>query len=189
MQGAQHYRRPPFEDALEAWKTLLKSRGFPLDMIWVLEEILCFERDATTQAGIKLGFQTQFTPHPEGAAKFVYHHFAEMDSRIAFYRLGSSRNRSICMLLCDPWFEPKSASDGYVRQDDWLISFYPGAQDEIEEVTDADRWHARIVRGRPLTAVDFCMTIGALRELKAHGRVLDPNERFGLKIIRSMQEK
>jgi hypothetical protein len=30
------------------------------------------------------------------------------------------------------------------------------------------------------------MTLAALRELKAHGRVLTPDERFGLKILRSM---
>ena len=43
------------------------------------------------------------------------------------------------------------------------------------------------MRGRPLSAVDFCMTLAALRELKAHGRVLTPDERFGLKILRSMR--
>jgi len=43
------------------------------------------------------------------------------------------------------------------------------------------------VRGRPLSAVDFCMTLSALRELRAHGRVLTPDERFGLKILRSLQ--
>jgi hypothetical protein len=189
MQESRHYRRPPFEDALEAWKSLLKSRGFHDDLVWILEENLCFEKDPTSEAGIKLGFQTEFTPHPEGAAKFIYHHFAETDVRITFYRLGASRNRSVCMLLCDDWFEPKTGKEGYTRKDDWLISFYPGPAEEIEEITDPNRWRDRVVRGRPLTAVDFCMTIEALRELKAHGRVLEPTERFGLKIIRSMQQK
>ena len=32
-------------------------------------------------------------------------------------------------------------------------------------------------------------TISALRELKAHGRVLTPDERFGLQILRSMQQR
>lgn len=189
MEIARHYRRPPFEDALDAWKTLLKSRGFSTDIVWILEENLCFEKDLGTTAGIKMGFQTQFTPHPDGAAKFVYHHFAETDVRVVFYRLGSSNGRSVCMLLCDGWFEPKTESDGYVRRDDWLISFHPDPAEEIEEVTESGRWRNRVIRGRPLTAVDFCMTIAALRELKAHGRVLDANERFGLKIIRSMQQK
>ena len=76
---------------------------------------------------------------------------------------------------------------GYVRRDDWLVSFFPGAVEDIEEITDAKRWQERVVRGRPLSAVDFCMTLAALRELKAHGRVLTPDERFGLKILRSMQ--
>ena len=54
-------------------------------------------------------------------------------------------------------------------------------------MTEAKRWHKRFVRGRPLSAVDFCMTLAALRELKAHGRVLTPDERFGLNILRSMR--
>ena len=37
--------------------------------------------------------------------------------------------------------------------------------------------------------VDFCMTMAALSELKAHGRVLTPDERFGLQILRSMQHR
>jgi hypothetical protein len=189
MENAVRHRRPPFEDVLEAWTSLLKSRGYPTDVVWVLEENLCFEKDPTTKVGIKLGFQTKFTPHPEGSAKFIYHHFAESDARLVFYRLGSNGNRSVCMLLCDTWFEPKTESDGYLRHDKWLISFYPGPAEEVEEISDPERWRDRVVRGRPLTAMDFCMTISALRELKAHGRVLDPNERFGLKIIRSMQQK
>ncbi|MGH7866740.1 MAG: hypothetical protein ACREP9_03670, partial [Candidatus Dormibacteraceae bacterium] len=95
--------------------------------------------------------------------------------------------RSICLLLCDPWFEPKGETEGYVRRDEWLVSFFPGPREEIEEVTDTKRWQERVVRGRPLSAVDFCMTLAALRELKAHGRVLTPDERFGLKILRSLR--
>src|SRR5688572_9370572 len=189
MDTAHQYRRPVFEDALEAWKALLKSRGFSDDLLWILEENLCFEKDPSTPVGVKLGFQTLFTPYPADGAKVGYHHFAETDARVVFYRLGASRGRSVCMLLCDPWFEPKKESEGYVRRDDWLISFYPGLAEEIEDVTDAKRWKERVVRGRPLSAVDFCMTFAALHELKAHGRVLAPDERFGLKILRSMQTR
>jgi hypothetical protein len=74
-----------------------------------------------------------------------------------------------------------------VRHDQWGISFHPGQPNEIEEINDPTRWRQRIVRGRPLTALDFCMTVSALEELKAHGRVLDADERLGLKILRSMQ--
>ena len=187
METAHRYQRPPFEDALEAWKALLTKHGFSTEIVWILDENLCFERDPETAAGVKLGFQTQFTPHPADAAKATYHHFAELDARMVFYRLGTSRGHSICIQLCDPWFEPKNEAEGYIRRDDWLISFYPGAREEIEEITDPKRWQQRVVRGRPLSAVDFCMTLSALRELKAHGRVLTPDERFGLKILRSMQ--
>ena len=187
MEYARRYQRPPFEEALAAWKTLLTAKGLSTDLLWILEENLCFEKDPGTAAGVKLGFQTGFVAHPPDAAKVIYHHFAEMEVRLVFYRLGANAGRSLCLLLCDEWFEPKGAADGYVRRDDWLASFFPGATEEVEEITDEKRWQERVVRGRPLSAVDFCMTLSALRELKAHGRVLMPDERFGLKILRSMQ--
>ena len=187
METTRRYQRPPFEDALAVWKTLLTQRALSTDLLWILEENLCFEKDPGSPARVKLGFQTQFTSHPPDAAKATYHHFAELDARLVFYRLGANAGRSICLLLCDAWFEPKQPADGYVRRDDWLVSFFPGANEELEEIADAKRWQERVVRGRPLSAVDFCMTLAALRELKAHGRVLTPDERFGLKILRSMR--
>lgn len=187
METTRRYQRPPFEDALIAWKALLAKRGFSNELVWILEENLCFEKDPGTPAGVKLGFQIQFTARLPDAAKVIYHHFAELDARLVFYRLGANAERSICLLLCDSWFEPKDEPEGYIRRDEWLVSFYPGANEQIEEVTDAKRWHERVVRGRPLSAVDFCMTLAALRELKAHGRVLTPDERFGLKILHSLR--
>ena len=187
METTRRYQRPPFEDALTAWQALLTRRGLSTDLVWILEENLCFEKDPGSPAGVKLGFQTRFTAHPPDAAKFTYHHFAEVDARLVFYRLGANAGHSICLLLCDAWFEPKDEAEGYVRRDEWLVSFHPGDNEEIEEVTDPKRWHERVVRGRPLSAVDFCMTLAALRELKAHGRVLSPDERFGLKILRSLR--
>jgi len=188
MRTTPNYQRPPFEHALAYWQKLLAERGLPSDILWILDENLCFERDANAPGGFKLGFQTDFTPHPSDAAKVTYHHFAEMDARLVFYRLGTNRGRSVCVQLCDSWFEPRNESEGYIRRDEWLASFYPGAHEQIEEVTDPARWQKRVVRGRPLSAVDFCMTLAALRELKAHGRVLTPDERFGLQILRSMRQ-
>jgi hypothetical protein len=188
MATTRAYQRPPFEDALSAWKTLLEHRGVSTDILWILEENLCYERDPVAAEGVRLGFQTIFTPPPADAAKTTYHHFAEMDARMAFHRLGQSDGRSICIQLCDPWLDQKREADGYIRREEWLISFYPGGNEEIEEVTDERRWRDRIIKGRPLTAVDFCMTLSALRELKAHGRILSPDERFGLKVLKAMQE-
>jgi len=187
MPNPQPHQRPVFEDALSVWKAQLKERRLPTDLLWVLDENLVFENDPGSPGGVKLGFQTQFTPHPADSAKVTYHHFAETDARLVFYRLGTSQGKSVCMLLCDDWFEGKQENEGYVRRDDWLISFHPGDAEEIEEITDPNRWKGRVVRGRPLSAVDFCMTMAALHELKAHGRVLTPDERFGLQILRSMQ--
>lgn len=187
MEETRRYQRPPYEDALAAWKDLLARQGLSTELEWILEEHLCFEKDPGTRAGVKLAFQTRFAPQPADAPKVTYHHFAEMDARLVFYRLGSNAGRSVCIMLCDEWFEPKGEGEGYVRRDDWLVSFFPGGKEEVPEVTDERRWKERVVRGRPLSAMDFCMTLSALRELKAHGRVLTPDERFGLKILRSLQ--
>jgi hypothetical protein len=189
MPKPNSYRRPAFEEALEAWKSLLKEHEYSPDILWVLDENLCFEKDPAAPGGVKLGIQTQFTAQPPDSGKVVYHHFAETDARLVFYRLGVSQGRSVCILLCDEWLEGKSEHEGYLRRDEWLISFFPGSAEEIEEVTDPQRWKERVIRGRPLSAIDFCMTMAALHELKAHGRVLTPDERFGLQILRSMQQR
>src|SRR5258706_5726433 len=87
MESTARYHRPPFEDVLADSKALLAKRNFSTDIVWILDENLCFEKDAKAAAGVKLGFQTEFTPQPPDAAKATYHHFAEMDARLVFYRL------------------------------------------------------------------------------------------------------
>src|SRR5258708_37662184 len=95
METVQRYQRPPFEEALEAWKALLKSRGLSTEILWILDENLCFERDEKAQGGVRLGFQTQFVAPPADAPKATYHHFAEAPARMVFYRLGGHRGRSV----------------------------------------------------------------------------------------------
>src|SRR4051812_45205599 len=126
----RRYSRPPFEDVLVAWKQVLKDRGLSPDILWIVEENLCFEHDPGAPGGVKLGFQTAFSPLPQDAAKTTYHHFAEMDARLAFYCIGQNRGRSVCMQLCDAWFEPKREAEGYLRRDEWLVSFHPGSNEE-----------------------------------------------------------
>ena len=58
------------------------------------------------------------------------------------------------------------------------MSFHPGGKNEIEEVSDLGRWMRRIKRERPLHDVDFCMALATIDEIKIHGRVLAPYERF-----------
>src|SRR5258706_10626816 len=149
------YHRPPFEEALTAWKAVLKQRGFSTDLEWILEENLCFERDPNSPAGVKLGYQIQFTPSPADAPKVTYHHFAEMDARMVFYRLGESRGQSICIQLFYTWFEPKDQAEGYERQDNLLLSFFPGQKDEIVEITDPQPWRDRGIPGRRPSALDL----------------------------------
>src|SRR5512142_1217640 len=86
-------------------------------------------------------------------------------------------------MLCDPWFESRRERDGFVARDEWLISFYPGGAAEVEEVADEERWKQRMVRDRPLHDLDFCMTLRAVHEILAHGRVLTTYEHYALRLL------
>src|SRR5258706_12008513 len=134
MESTARYHRPPFEDVLADWKALLAKRNFSTDIVWILDENLCFEKDARAAAGVKLGFQTEFTPQPPDAAKATYHHFAEMDARLVFYRLGENNGRSIFIQLCDPWLEPKKETEGYGWRDEGVVLFFSGAREDIEKI-------------------------------------------------------
>jgi hypothetical protein len=187
MQDAQKYQRPPFEEAIKEWKRLLTVAGLPTECEWILDENLVFEKDAATEAGVRLSFQTQFTVRPADLAQLTYDFFTDFEARMVFYRLGTSNGKSVCLLLCDSVFETRGSTDGFVRRDEWLISFHPGDKGEIEEVTDGQRWKNRLVSGRPLMDVDFCMPLVVLRELEVHGRALTPPERFGVKMVDAWQ--
>src|SRR5512141_978744 len=93
------YHRPPFEDALNAWKTLLAQKGLSTKLVWVFDENLCFEKDAAAPNGFRLGFQTAFTPPPAAAESIAYDHFCGCDALLVFYRLGAWQDASVCLLL------------------------------------------------------------------------------------------
>lgn len=179
--------RPNLSDALVAWKKLLAERGFATDLLWIFEENLCFEKKPEVPGGIHIGFQTRFSPVPQESLDIAYEHFCEGDARIVFYRLGESKGRSVCILLGDPWFNEKKDTDGYVRHDEWAISFFPGQKIEIEEVTDMRRWIRRLRRERPLHDVDFCMTLTAVDEIQIHGRVLTAGERYSEEMLSKLR--
>jgi hypothetical protein len=175
--------RPPFEEALGAWKGLLHQGCLPTDLIWIFDENLCFEPDPSSPTGFRLGFQTRFTPPPPEAEQIAYDYFSEFKARLVFYRIGTYRGKSVCLLLCDEWFESGAPASGLIRRDEWLISFRPGPVAEIEEIVDESRWKARIVRDLPLHDLDFCMGLRSVQELMAHGRVLSAYERYALKLL------
>ena len=174
---------PAFDEAFTAWKGILQQRSLPVDCTWVFDENLCFEKDASRPGGFRLGYQTAITPPPPGAERIAYEHFAETGARVVFYRIGSSGGRSICLVLCDDWFEGKQEADGFIRRDAWRISLYPGPAADIEEITDAQRWKNRILRDRPLHDLDFCMTLRAVHEMLAHGYMLTAYDRYALKFL------
>lgn len=181
------FNRPTLKEALDAWKQLLAARGLGPEMRWIFEENLCFEKSRAEQSGFHLGFQTRFSTPPEDALDIAFEHFCETDKRIVFYRLGDSLGKSICVLLCDPWFENKGEADGFLRRDEWRVSFHPGQADKIEEITDLGRWLRRVRHGRGFHDLDFSMTLAAIDEIKTHGRVLLPYERFASTMLNRLR--
>lgn len=187
MQNAQKYQRPRFDEAIKEWQRILKVSGLPMACEWILDENLVFEKDPQAPAGVRLGFQTQFTLRPADLAQATYDFFSDFEARLVFYRIGTAGGKSICLILCDPVFETRGEKEGFVRRDEWLISFHPGPATDIEEITDAQRWKNRVISGRPLMDVDFCMPSVVLREQEVHGRPLEPGERFGVKVVEAWQ--
>jgi hypothetical protein len=183
----QGLNRPPLEAAITAWKQNLASHGLPEEPLWIFAENLCIEPSLTTPGSFIFGFQTKFSPPDEDALEIAYDHFCETTARIVFYRLGSANNKSVCILLCDPWFEEKNAIEGYERRDDWKISFRPGHPGEIEEVKDLKRWVRRIKRDRAFHDFDFSMALETIDEIKVNGRPLQPYERMTHKMMNRLR--
>jgi len=183
MEGQPAHARPEFDEALKAWTDLLQQKGFPAQCVWVFEENLFFDRNSAAAGGPPAAFQTALTPPPAQAAVTAYNYLAEHEPPLVFYRLGSSKGKSICALLCDQWFENKSEADGFISREEWNIAFRPGQKVEIEEITDAARWKERAVRDRPLHDLDFCLSLRAVHELLAHGRIITTYERYALRFL------
>ena len=187
MKSEVPFTRPSLEEALNAWKKLLAERGFATDIIWIFAENLCVEKSHAGPGGFHFGFQTRFTPPPGDALDITFDHFSESDKPVVFYRLGGRPGKSVCMLLCDSWFENRRAADGFLRRDEWRVLFYPGQKDEIEEVTDLTRWLHRVKRGRAFHDLDFGMTLEAVDEIKIYGRALAPYERFAAVMLNRLR--
>jgi hypothetical protein len=187
MESATPFKRPSLAEALDAWKNLLAEDNFATDIVWLFEENLCVERSRAEPGGFRFGFQTKFTPPPDDAIEIAFAHFCETDARIVFYRLGSIPGKSVCILLCDEWFEYKREADGFLRRDEWGILFHPGAEDHIEEVTDLSRWVNRVKRHRAFHELDFCMALGTIDEIKIYGRPLLHYERFAGTLINRLR--
>ena len=183
----QKFTRPPLADALAAWKQCLADHDLPTEMVWIYAENLCIEPSRATPGSFRIGFQTRFSPPPDDAIETAYDHFGESNERVVFYRLGSVGKRSVCILLCDAWFEERNARDGFARVDEWRVSFHPGHAGEIEEITELSRWLRRVKRDRAFHDFDFSMSLETIQELRAHGRTLVPYERFAQKMLNRLR--
>jgi hypothetical protein len=183
MDKASEYHRPSFEEASLAWQALLRQRGLATELLWIFEENLCFEKDLARPNGFRLGYQTVFTPPPPDAHHIAYDQFREISAPLVWYRVGSSQGKSVCLLLCDPWFNSKIESQEFVNHPQWRTLFRPGTGEELEEITDRARWEKRLLRERPLPELDFAMSLRSVHEVLAHGRVLSAYERYALKLL------
>jgi len=175
--------RPPLRGALAAWQKILQAHNFPTETVWIFAENLCVEAVPATPGGLRLNFQTAFTPPADDALEIAYEHFAETNARLVLYRLGDCSRGSVCILLCDPWFENRDRRDGFERRDDWGISFFAGGAGEIEEVTQLPHWLRRVKHHRAFRDLDFAMSLATVDELKIHGRTLQPYERFAENLL------
>ena len=182
-----NFTRPSLEAAQAAWKQCIADHALPTETLWIFAENLCIQHSRAVPGSFRIGFQTRFTPPPEDAIETAYDHFSESDERMVFYRLGSVAKKSVCILLCDPWFEEKTARDGFARIDEWRLSFYPGHAGEIEEITDLSRWLHRVQRDRAFHDFDFSMSLETIEELRTHGRALLPYERFAQKMLHRLR--
>jgi hypothetical protein len=188
MESETKFTRPTITEALNVWQKLLAGRGFATQLTWIFEENLCVERQRAERGGFRFGFQTRFTPPADDALDIAFDHFSETGARMVFYRLGEVEpGTSVCTLLCDPWFDHKGDAEGYVRRDDWKMSFHPGQADIIEEVTDLTRWLRRVKRDRAFHDLDFCMALATVDEIKIYGRPLLPYERFAQTMLNRLR--
>lgn len=187
MNRTAPIERPSLGHAITAWERILSSRGYSTQLLWIFEENLCFEKEAGAPGGFRLGYQTRFLKPPEDAVEIAYDLFCDSQSRVVFFRLGESHGRSVCLVLGDHWFDKKNEANGYLRRDEWGLSFFPGENHKIEEITDLSRWLRRQKRERPLHDLDFCMALATIDEVKTHGRVLAPGERFADSLVGSLR--
>jgi hypothetical protein len=187
MSSSATFSRPTLTGALGAWNQLLVEHGFATDVVWIFQENLCVEHSHAGHGGFRFGFQTKFTPPSDDALEIAYDHFFETNARIVFYRLGEFMGKSVCILLCDSWFDAKGGSEGYLRRDEWNMSFRPGLDDEIEEITDLTRWLRRVKRDRAFHDLDFCMALATIDEIKIYGRPLAPYERFAQTMLNRLR--
>jgi hypothetical protein len=182
------FTRPSLDQALAAWRKCLASHALPEKPLWIFQENLCIEPSPTAPGSFHFGFQTKFKPPEEDALEIAYDEFSRTGARLVFYRLGSCPRGSVCILLCDSWFEEKGARDGFERHDEWGISFYPGHVGDIDEVTDLKRWLHRVKRDRAFHDFDFAMELAVIDEIRAEGRTLQPYERFARRMLGRLRQ-
>ena len=187
MTVANPFTRPTLEEALDAWNKLLAERQLPTNLLWLFEENLCLEKSRVAQGAFHFAFQTQFTPPPEDGLEIAFDHFSGTKARLVFYHAGVCRGRSLCILLCDSWFDGKGEREGFLRRDGWHMSFHPGHDDEIEEITDLSRWLRRTKRSRSFHDLDFCMTLATIEEIRTYDRPLAPYERFAQTMLNRLR--
>ena len=49
--------RPPFREALAAWREFLATQKLPAEPLWIFAENLCFEPSSAIPGSLRVGFQ------------------------------------------------------------------------------------------------------------------------------------
>ena len=187
MKSPANLARPTLSEAIEEWTKALDQKGHSTDLVWIFEENLCIEDSKLEKGGFHFGFQTKFSQIPSDALEITYDQFCSTKAPIIFYRLGSHEDRSICLLLCDDSFESQVENEDFTAKGVWNIFFYPGDENDLEEITDLTRWIHRVRRGRGRHMMDYCMSLESIDEILIYGRQLMPHERFTSRMVERLR--
>jgi len=187
MKSPANLARPTLSEAVEEWKKALAQRGHSTDLVWIYEENLCIEASKVEKGGFHFGFQRKFSLIPADALEITYESFCLTKAPIVFYRLGSHEGQSICLLLSDESFESQVENEDFTAKAVWNIFFYPGDENDLEEITDLTRWIHRVRRGRGRHMMDFCMSLESVEEILIYGRQLMPHERFTSRMVNRLR--
>ena len=168
--------RPSFDEAVRAWTSFLSEQGLPTELLWVFDEnVVRIPVEGTLH--FTPSFQVELdAPRPE-YARIAYEYFVDSQWPMVFRAVGTNASKSLCMILCDDWFEGDDEDLGVSYRKPRHMYFDAGSGEGVAEVRDRGAWRRLKARTQALSNLDFGMTLQAVRELEQHGRILPPWQR------------
>ena len=131
MESDTKFTRPTLTEALDAWQQLLAERGFATNLAWIFEENLCIETAARRARAVSASVSrpnSRRRPMTRWTSRSTI--FPRPARGWFFTGSAKSPGKSVCILLCDPWFEDKGDADGYCppRRMENVLSSRPRGQ-------------------------------------------------------------